>query len=124
MSNSPIVYLEIPATNFESTKAFYSEVFNWKVEDSYLDDKPYAMFETGDAEFGLTGGGFNPDLKPLAENTLSLFISVEDINQTLAKMNELGGKTLREKTEIGGDHGFFGQFIDPNGNHLGLWSKS
>ena len=94
------------------------------MEDSFLDDKPYAMFETGDADFGLTGGGFNPELKPLAENSMSLFISVENINDTLKKMANFGGKTIREKTEIGGDHGFFGQFVDVNGNHLGLWSKS
>ena len=52
------------------------------------------------------------------------YVQVEDIPETLAKISTLGGKVEKEKTEIGGDYGFYAIFRDPSGNRLGLWSKT
>jgi len=44
-----------------------------------------------------------------------------------AKMKEIiaaGGKQTLEKTEIGGDMGFYASFLYPNGIWLSIWSKN
>jgi len=124
MQVSSIVYLEIPAPNFEDSKKFYAEAFNWKITESTMKNKPYAMFETGKTEMGLTSGGLNPDLLPLPEKSLGLYISVENIPEALKRVSKHGGLTLKEKTKISGDYGHYAVFKDPSGNHMCLWSKT
>ncbi|MGB0452886.1 MAG: VOC family protein [Bacteriovoracaceae bacterium] len=121
---SSIVYIEIPAPHFEQTKNFYQEVFGWKVKESDLDGSPYAMFETLEGDYGLTGGGFNPNLKSLDRGSLSVFLGTEDIPKALDKIQKAGGEIIQEKTEIGGGYGFYAEYKDPSGNILSLWAKS
>jgi len=50
-------------------------------------------------------------------------IECEDIPAKMAQIIAAGGKQVKEKTEIGGDMGFYASFLDVNGNRLSIWSK-
>lgn len=117
MSNHSVVHIEIPANDPSSASKFYADAFDWKIQvDPGFD---YHMFQ---AEPG-PGGGFvkvgdNPPYKP---GEVLIYISTDDIDATLAKIESLGGKTLQPKTEI--PHtGWFAIFSDPTGNHLALFT--
>jgi len=51
-----------------------------------------------------------------------VYIDSEDIEADIKKVVQLGGKVLREKTEIP-QTGWFGVFQDPTGNVLALYTS-
>ncbi len=48
-----------------------------------------------------------------------IYISVQDIEQTQAKAQNVGGKIVKEKTEIL-NAGWYGPISDPDGKVIGL----
>jgi predicted enzyme related to lactoylglutathione lyase len=52
-----------------------------------------------------------------------VYFSVEDIEETLRKVNATGGKTLLPKKSIG-EYGFIAHFEDTEGNRLALHSMN
>ena len=77
----------------------------------------YATFETSDN----AGGGFNPVSDTNPPGTVVVYIGTDDIDNNLAKVESLGGKTIQPKTEIP-ETGWFGLFSDPTGNVVGLYT--
>ena len=59
----------------------------------------------------------------IADGEIMINIMVENIPSTLKKIVEHGGSIDKEKTEIGGDMGYYALFRDNSGNLLGLWSE-
>ena len=113
MPQHPIVHIEIAAKDRETAGKFYSEIFGWKVQQ--LPEMNYATFE---AEGG-PGGGFNPvENDPPAP--VMAYIHTDDIDATLKRIQELGGKILRPKDDIP-EMGQFAFFSDPSGNPLAVW---
>lgn len=110
-------HIEIPVKDLKKAKKFYEEVFNWEinVETGF---PGYAFFKTG--ETGI-GGAFDESDKTVSGN-LMLYIEVEDILASGKKINAAGGKITKEKTDIGGEMGFYAVFEDVFGNVFGLWS--
>ncbi|MBI2932777.1 MAG: hypothetical protein HYY16_14105 [Planctomycetes bacterium] len=54
-------------------------------------------------------------------------LKVADIPATLAQVEKAGGRTLKTRTPViegSQEYGFFALFADPNGNRLGLWSRT
>ncbi len=119
MSNHPIVHIEIPAKQAKEAGKFYGELFGWRIEADPT--YSYVQFQ---AEGG-PGGGFvevGQSNAPVEYKTDSLlvYVSTDDIDATLAKVESLGGKTLLSKTEI--PHvGWWAVFSDPSGNRIGLF---
>ena len=114
MSNHPIVHIELSSKDNVATGKFYSELFDWKVQQ--IPEMQYATFESGP---GSVGGGFNPIREGYPAGTIIFYVQTDDIEATLAKAQVLGGKILAHKTEIQGV-GWFGLFTDPTGNMVGL----
>ncbi len=105
-----ICHFEMPVKDVEIKVAFYGKVFGWKTEKS------------GDYTFFLTPREPDGGLEPKAE-AIILYIAVEDIGATLTTIESAGGKTVTPKTKIGGEHGFFALFNDPEGTLMGIWSE-
>lgn len=116
MPSSPIVHLEIPAKDFAAADKFYSEVFGWKIQvDKQFD---YHQFS---AEGGPGGGFIAADGKQGNVGEVIVYLSVNDIDAALKKVNAAGGKTLTPKTDIPGI-GWYAIFADPTGNRMGLYT--
>jgi predicted enzyme related to lactoylglutathione lyase len=114
----PIVHVEIPAADQESTGKFYSELFGWKYQA--FPELDYALFE---AEGGPGGGFPKVDGQTVTPGAVMVYIGTDDIEASLAKAESLGGSTVVPKTEIPGQ-GWFAIFSDPTGNRLALYTAA
>jgi hypothetical protein len=108
-------HIEIPTTDSQKSKEFYNKVFGWKINESNPD---YLMFSTPDNE----GGGFTTLSKPV-QGGVVLYIEVDDIEKKLTEIQTAGGKTVKGKTGISPEFGFYALFTDPCENITGLWAK-
>jgi predicted enzyme related to lactoylglutathione lyase len=121
-----IVHFEIPFDDSERAREFYREAFGWELME--LPDMNYTLVTTGpsDPTTGPTEPGFiNGGMQqrdPATVGTPVLVIDVEDIDASLARIEELGGSTLVARTEVGG-MGWSAYFRDGEGNVLGLWQS-
>jgi predicted enzyme related to lactoylglutathione lyase len=109
-------HIEIPTTDAQKSKDFYGKIFGWKIDAS---NPEYIQFTTPDNE----GGGFTPSSKPVQDGVI-LYIEVEAIEKKLGEIEKAGGETIKEKTGISPEFGFYALFTDPCGNMIGLWSKT
>jgi len=114
MVNS-ICHIEIMATDLDKAKKFYSELFGWKIQ-SWQGSPDYLMFDTGKEP----GGGIAKAEKVNPGDGILLYVLVDDIEKSLNKAKELGGKVVKENTEIP-NVGWFGLFADLDGNVIGVF---
>ncbi len=110
---NPLCHFELMTNDTDKAKAFYGAVFDWKFDDQTMPG--YTLIETGQDP---SGGVFpKPDEAP--HPCLNVYFTVSDIDATLAKVSEHGGKTLVPKTAIP-NVGNFAMFIDPEEIVVGL----
>jgi predicted enzyme related to lactoylglutathione lyase len=112
-SEGDLCHFELPVKNKERAKAFYSKVFGWKFQDSAGN---YTMITTPGQ--GIGGGLLSPSDDMPFKVTNYLFVN--SIDAAAAKVKELGGKLLHQKTEVEG-MGWMQHFEDPEGNLIALW---
>ena len=117
MSKRNIVHVEIPAANTESAGNFYADLFGWKIQP--IPEMNYVMWEAGDGD---EYGGFPQVSDENPAGQVLVYIASDDIDADLKKVEKLGGKVLRQKTEIPG-MGWYGVFQDPTGNVLALYTS-
>jgi uncharacterized protein len=111
---SPIVHFELIGKDAAQLKAFYTEVFDWKIGELMPDMGNYGLIDGGSS--GLAGGvGQSDDGKPRS----SVYAQVPDLQATLDKVVALGGSVLMPPTEIPGV-AWLALFSDPAGNVVGL----
>jgi len=118
-----VVHFEIPVDDLERATDFYETVFGWKIES--VPDMDYNMVYTTEVdkkkmikEKGAINGGMMMREKPI-ENVV-ITIHVKNINNTLKKIEQIGGKIVQEKMEVP-EMGYTAYFKDREGNILGLW---
>ncbi len=117
MAKHPVVHLELSAKEPKAAGEFYKKLFGWKIETD--DELQYVQFM---AEEGGIGGGFNPVDDNNPAGSVLPYVGTDDIEAALAKAESLGAKTVMPKTEIPGV-GWFGTFMDPTGNRVGLYTS-
>lgn len=109
-----ICHLELFAVNLAESIDFYNKLFGWT---STPHDKGYVFWKD---PAGLTGG-FTTAGGPVTNPAATFYIKVQNIDEVLNRIIAANGAIIREKTEIGGDNGFYALFRDPAGNNIGLW---
>lgn len=116
-------WIEIRARHVEKAARFYEQVFGWRMtEKATADGSDVLLFDTG-AEprvENLRRGGIWTGPAGEAPGVV-VYILVEDIDATLAKVTELGGEVVGPKTPQG--KAYRAYFADPCGNRLGLWEE-
>jgi predicted enzyme related to lactoylglutathione lyase len=110
---NPFAHIEIRTRDMAKCKAFYQAVFDWR-----MNEQPgYAPIDTGTPP---AGGIFQaPPEVPLG---VAVYVSVDSIEEAVKKIREGGGQVIIEKQEVPG-MGWFGSFLDPEGNEMGLWQS-
>ncbi len=111
-----VCHLELFAIDLRQSAKFYSDLFGWN--SSSLDQGYLPWSDPA----GLSGG-FTTAGSPVTNPAATFYIKVDDIPGTLQKILAAGGVVIRERTEIGGGHGFYALFRDVAGNNVGLWSR-
>jgi predicted enzyme related to lactoylglutathione lyase len=106
-------WVEIRVRDLEKAKNFYGSLFDWKISGDENKDWAYWLIDTGEKP----GGGMwrFPKEKPIG---VLVYISVDDIDQTLKKAVELGGKIVAPKSKEG--ENAMATIADPDGNLFGL----
>ena len=117
-----VVHFEIHATDPEALIAFYSGLFGWSF--TRAEGMEYWLIETGPRdEPGIDGGLVRrPVPGPADSPALGAFpctVSVESVDEALAKGAELGAEVALPKMPVTGV-GWLAYIKDPDGNTLGL----
>lgn len=111
---NPFCHVELNTTDMKKAKEFYSKLFDWKLED--MPGADYTMIKVGEG----TGGGMMPNPVPGAPSFWLSYVLVDDIEASTKKAQSLGGKVMRDITEVGG-YGQFSVIVDPTGAAFALW---
>jgi uncharacterized protein len=116
MTKRNIVHIEIPAADSTKAAQFYQALFGWKTtRDEKMD---YTLWEPDEG----VGGGFSPLDELTKPGNILIHVDSPDIEADLKQVVKLGGKVVRNKTEIPGI-GWFGVFKDPTGNMIALYTS-
>jgi uncharacterized protein len=115
IGNGKICYLEIPAFDITISSSFYQKVFGWNVRKR--GDGAIA-FDDGVNE---VSGTWVINRKPVAEIGLLIYIMVDNVEDTIKKIESNGGKIIQP---VGADFPeITARFSDPAGNILGLYQE-
>ena len=123
--NGRVVHFELPVDDQERAKAFYAGAFGWNLAD--VPGMSYTMVTTtpsgdrGPTEPGAINGGMAGRGGPITAPVIT--VEVADIEEALATVERLGGKTVQGRAAVG-DMGFTGYFSDSEGNVVGLWQSA
>ena len=120
-----VVHFEIPADDLERARKFYTSVFGWKMES--VPEMEYILIGTTQVdengmptEAGGINGGMMKRQSPL--NSPVITIDVQNMEDAMKKVKQMGGKIIREKMQVG-DMGYAAYFKDTEGNIIGLWQN-
>jgi len=111
---SKVVHFEIGSSNFEVSKNFYHECFGWTFE--LYDQMDYHLIDTGKDASGINGG-FMPAED--FDQKIILTINVDNLDEKLEKIVELGGSVIMPPQEIPGV-GRLAYFKDPLDTIMGM----
>jgi predicted enzyme related to lactoylglutathione lyase len=121
-----VVHFEVPFDDGDRARGFYQGAFGWTMMP--MPGTNYTMVSTGPttenvgpSEPGYIGGGLTERSELLQGPVIT--VDVDDIDAALAKVEQLGGKTVRPRQDIGGGMGFTAYFTDPEGNLVGLYQS-
>ncbi len=113
---NPFVYVELNTTDVTPSKAFYSKLFEWKLEDVPGMGMDYTFIKNGDAPIG----GMMKHPMPGAPSIWLPYVGVDDIKASTAKAKSLGAKVIVDVREVPG-HGHMSVLSDPTGATIALW---
>ena len=116
---NPFVHVELNTTDLAKAKAFYSKLFDWKLEDMPGGESPagaYTLVKVGEG----TGGGMMNQMMPGAGSAWMPYVLVSDVEAATKQAEALGATILKDVTEVP-NMGWFSIITDPTGALLGLW---
>ena len=118
---NPVVHFEIAGKNAEPLREFYSSLFDWN--SSQNPDGTYGLDPA--SENKVCGHIFpTTDDVPVPSNYVTIYVQVDDLQASLEKAENLGGKTCVPPQVIPGGMGSFAMFLDPSGNCIGLYQPA
>lgn len=116
------VWVDFGSTDFAASKAFYEQLFGWRLIDAGENMGHYHMIYSGD---GLVGGGMDvagmtcPEGEPIPSNW-TVYLGADDLDATVARAVEAGGTVVMAPMDAGGA-GRHALIADPAGAMEGLW---
>ena len=117
---NPFVHVELATSDPAKAKAFYGQLFDWKMEDMEMGPgMTYTMIQPGEG----TGGGLMKQMVPGAPSSWLAYVVVDDVKASTAKAKSLGANVMKDVTEVPG-MGWFTIITDPTGAALGLWQTA
>lgn len=135
--NTPVLWLEIPVSDFNRALTFYETVFNTKLEKTILFDKQMAFFSI--EQFGIKGSlvetkNYNGSngIKPIyyteimndAITAVKLHKGKVISEPSLLRQKNKNGDTIIGTNLIDNQVGYYAEVADSEGNHFYLYSHS
>ena len=122
MANA-INWFEIPASNFERAKKFYSTILKAELHVEKMMGVEMAFFPM---EENGVGGAIckGENYKPSADGTVPYLNGGKDLTAILNRVESAGGKVIMPKTKITDEIGHMAFFFDSEGNKIALHSPN
>ena len=119
--NNLIAFFEIPTVDFYRAINFYETILGLKLSVSECETEKMACFiKQGEVVGALF---YAPSYQHSPDGILIHFNS-QDIEDTLSKVLDKGGKIIIPKTKIEAENkGYFAVLEDSEGNHVGIYEK-
>ena len=123
-----VVHFEIPADDLDRSKAFYGSIFGWDLQTMQMGESEYTVATTAPVDeqsrMPLEPGAINGGMVRRSPDAPApiVTISVDEIDDTLKKIEAAGGSVVQPRTPIP-DMGAFAYFKDSEGNVMGLWES-
>ena len=121
MANA-VNWFEIPVTDLERATKFYETVTGNKLTYMEMGPSKMAMFPMLEGEANASGALVKDESYVPSQSGSIVYFSVENIEETLSKVESNGGATIMPKMDIG-QHGFVAHFKDCEGNRVALHSN-
>jgi uncharacterized protein len=113
LEENHIDYIELPATEIEATKHFYSTLFGWRFSDH---GPEYVTFFDGRNRGGFTAGA------SVSPRGVLLVLYSRELERVKEKIVDAGGRIVKDTFAFPGGRRF--HFTDPNGNEMAVWSNA
>ncbi len=108
----PVVHFEIRSEDPDATRGFFADLFGWEYSEGGLPG--YTYVDTGVQ--GAIPGGIGPVQR--GGDAVVFFVGVDDVEATLRRAQELGGRTVQPATSVPGVT--FGLLADAHGHVVGV----
>lgn len=123
---NPVIHFEMPAEDNQRMADFYKNTFGWQIQMLGPEMNNYMLATTTEnGENGMPktpgqiNGGFYEKSKDMPVQHTTVVIAVDDIETSIKKVEDAGGKILGKPDEIPGV-GMFVYFEDTEGNKAGI----
>ncbi|WP_286219442.1 VOC family protein [Paraoerskovia sediminicola] len=117
MAHGDITHIDIPVADMDGATRFYGGLFGWEIAEV----PGFEGYPMWGAPNGVSGGGLAPRSEGFTQPRS--YVEVDSIDDTLAKVTELGGAVQMAKSEIT-PTSWWAVFTDPDGNVVGLFEGS
>lgn len=114
-------WVDLMALDMEKAKAFYGDLFGWRVEEQDVDgDQAYGMvFQDDDVVAGF--GEMNEEMKAQGVGAAwNSYVAVDDIDAAVTDAEAAGATITFPATQVL-EAGWLAYLQDPTGAPLGLW---
>ncbi len=125
---NPVMFFEIVGKNAEKLREFYSTLFDWTILPFgwKIPHFPNDIYGVDPTPPPLPDNGIKGHIFPLSDemdfsNRVTIFIQVDDLEETFKKIENHGGKTLVSPQVLPENMGSIAMFVDPSRNVVGLY---
>ncbi len=118
-----ISWLEIPAVDFDRAVRFYQGILGADIQEMDMQGTRMGLFPSDGTNVTGTiiqGEGYTP-----AKTGVLIYLNGgKDLQEMLDKVEQNQGTVIVPKTLIDPEMGYYGMFIDTEGNRMGVHSMS
>jgi len=124
----PVVHFEMPYDDRTRMAKFYESAFGWQMQMLGEDMGNYVLAtttetdESGPKKRGAINGGFFPKKAGWPAQYPSVVIAVDDVEESMKKVLDAGGKVIGEPMDIPGV-GKYVSFSDTEGNRVSMLQR-
>ena len=124
MTKNSLAWFEIPVSDFERVKTFYSKIFDFEMASFQMGTNLMGFFPF-DRQGGIGGAITHGEgYVPSQQGTLVYLSGGADLIVAPDRVDDAGGTILLGKTPIGPELGYYARFLDTEGNRLALHSPA
>jgi uncharacterized protein len=120
----PVVHFEVTGKDGAKLASFFSELFGWQIDTNNPLGYGTVDREQNLGSDGVGIGGGVGQAQPGSDGLVTFYVGVPDVDATLAKAEQLGGKRLFGPAEVPGTGITLGQLTDPEGRVIGLMERA
>jgi len=123
MMKNAINWVEIPVTDFDRAKIFYSKIYDFEMPEMQMGPNKMGILLYDQPNGGIGGAIVQgQDYNPTGDGIKVYLNGGRDLNTILNRVEKAGGKVIMKKLLITPELGFFASFQDTEGNIISLHS--